>query len=283
MPPKQVNGSAAAAGPSHANANAGPSFTHQAIERDIDAMLQKSQPGNFSGEGQDVGKQLEEWIEKMDDYFDLAQSTDENKGTMARFKLEKTAKLWWKDHCQENHVNPSHATWEYIKIHLKRNYQNKTYHSERLNEYLDCTQGSRDLEGYYQYVLTLVKYAPPSMNQEEKVARFVSRLNSPLKERLQALRLTRFADVLDAGKPIEQELNLSKQRSEPTINRDIKRTRLEGDNSNSRQRFNQLPKVLRAKAIREDLCLECLEPGHRAKFCPTVPPFLSDAPNATPK
>ena len=87
MPPKQVNGFAAAARPSHDNANAGPLFAHQAIECDIDAMLQKSQLGTFSGKGQDVGKQLKEWIEKMDDYFNLVQSTDENKGTMARFKL----------------------------------------------------------------------------------------------------------------------------------------------------------------------------------------------------
>ena len=244
MLPKNANGSAAGAGPSGTTAPAGAANTSQPIKRDIDAMLRKYQPGNFSGEGLDVGQQLEEWIEKMEEYFDLAQSTAENKGTMARFKLEKTAKLWWKDHCKENHINPSHATWEYIKLHLTKNYQNKTYHSERLKEFLDCTQDNLDLEGYYQHVLTLVKYAPPSMNQEEKVARFVSRLNSPLKERLQSLRLTRFADVLDAGKPIEQELNQAKRKSESTNNRDTKRTRSEGDNSNSRQGYNHFPELL---------------------------------------
>ena len=57
-------------------------------------MLWKSQPKNFSGEGRDIGKVLEEWIvERMDDYFDLAQSIEENKATMARFKLKKTTKL----------------------------------------------------------------------------------------------------------------------------------------------------------------------------------------------
>ena len=267
MPPKQVNGPTAGAGPS---GTADASITSHAIERDIDAMLRKSQPGNFSGEGRDVGQQLEDWIEKMDEYFDLAHSTPENKGTMARFKLEKTAKLWWKDHCKENHIEPSHATWEYIKVQLTRNYQNKTYHSERLNEFLDCTQGNLDLEGYYQLILTLVKYAPPSMNQEEKVARFVSRLNSPLKERLQLLRLTHFADVLDAGKPIEKELNQGKRKAEPAPSRDNKRTRAEGDNSDSRQGYTHLPELLRAKALRENLCLKCFEGGHRARFCPAT-------------
>ena len=37
------------------------------IEHDIDAMLQKSQPGHFDKEGTDIGKKLEEWLERMDD------------------------------------------------------------------------------------------------------------------------------------------------------------------------------------------------------------------------
>ena len=49
------------------------------LDRDVEAMLRKSQPGYFSGEGDDVGKQLEEWLEKMEDYFDLAHSSEENK------------------------------------------------------------------------------------------------------------------------------------------------------------------------------------------------------------
>ena len=94
MPPRSANG------PSTSNrvpvtiTNDGGNIPQNAIERDIDAMLRKSQPGNFSGEGKDIGKVLEDWIEKMDDYFDLAQSSDENKATIARFKLEKIAKRW---------------------------------------------------------------------------------------------------------------------------------------------------------------------------------------------
>ena len=38
---------------------AGP-LVQNALERDIDAMLRKSQPGNFSGQDKDIGKVLEE-------------------------------------------------------------------------------------------------------------------------------------------------------------------------------------------------------------------------------
>ena len=44
------------------------------------------------------------------------------------------------------------------------------------------------------------------MTQEEKVACFVSKLNPRMNTRLQALRLTTFADVLDSGRPIKEEV-----------------------------------------------------------------------------
>ena len=84
------------------------------VDRDVKAMLRKSQPGYFSGEGENVGKQLEEWIEKMDDYYDLAHSSKENRAMMGRFKLEKSAKLWWQDHCKENGLEAADVSWDYL-------------------------------------------------------------------------------------------------------------------------------------------------------------------------
>ena len=91
------------------------------VDYDIDAMLHKSLPGHFDGEGTDVGKRLKEWLEKMDDYFNLAQSTDENKATMGCFKLKKFAKLWWRNDCLENAITPAQVTWDYLKEQLQSN------------------------------------------------------------------------------------------------------------------------------------------------------------------
>ena len=173
------------------------------MDRDIDAMLCKFQSRNFSGEGKQVGKQLEEWIEKTEDYFDLAQPTAKSKEMITRFKLEKSAKLWWKDHCTKNSVDAQTTTWAYIKDKLKLNYQKNTYMVQRINEFLDSSERNKDLEGYYQHFFTLLKYAPQGMTQEIKVARFIIGLNYPMKNRMQALCLKNFAKVLEAGKPLE--------------------------------------------------------------------------------
>ena len=89
------------------------------VDCDVKAMLQKSQPGYFSGEGENVGKQLEEWNEKMDDYYDLAHSLEENRAVMGWFKLEKSAKLWWQDHWRENNLEATKISWEYLRTQLQ--------------------------------------------------------------------------------------------------------------------------------------------------------------------
>ncbi len=246
------------------------------IDRDVEAMLRKSQPGYFSGEGDNVGKQLEDWLKKMGDYFDLAHSSEENKAMMGRFKLEKSSKLWWQDHCRENGLDPGNATWDYIKTQLSKNYQSRTYCIERLNEFLDCSQGKDTLDIFYQRFLKLLKYAPAGMNQEAKVARFVSKLNSPMDTRLQSLRLTTFADVLDAGRPVEQEINKNGSKDskpQPTKENPVReqpnrKREAEAFPQRSMEPKQRLPPHLFEKARRERLCLGCMEPNHQVKDCP---------------
>ena len=183
--------------------------------------------------------------------------------------MEKTAKRWWKDHCQENRVENVQITWPYIKAELIKNYQNKTYHSERMNEFLDSNQGTMDLEAYYQHFLTLVKYAPTGMTQEVKVARFLSGLHSPLKERLQVLRLTTFTDVMEAGKPAEKEVQaITKRRMEISTSKDQKKFKNEPGIATNLSKISN--STLRDKAIRERLCYNCMDPNHQKKDCPLL-------------
>ena len=100
---------------------------------------------------------------------------------MGRFKLQKAAKLWWQGHCRQNAIDVANVTWQYIKEQLQINYQS---HIERLNEFLDCTQGRDTLDLYYQKIFKILKYAPDGMSEETKVAQFASKLNPPLDTRL---------------------------------------------------------------------------------------------------
>ena len=80
------------------------------------------------------------------------------------------------------------------------------------------------------------------MTQEVKVARFVSKLNSPLNTRLQALRLTTFADVLDARQTIEQEVNNPRMQNRENVTQDIRPREAEQSlQQNPQERFTRLP------------------------------------------
>lgn len=58
---------------------------------------------------------------------------------------------------------------------------------QKINKFLDCNQGDHDLEGYYHNLVILLKKALVGMNQEIKVAWFISDLNHPLNTCLQSL------------------------------------------------------------------------------------------------
>ena len=93
----------------------------------------------------------------MEDYFDLAHSSEENKAMMGRFKLEKSAKLWWKDHCKERAIDPANVSWDYLSTQLSKSYQTRTYRVDKINEFLDSVQGGDTLDIFYQRFLKLLK------------------------------------------------------------------------------------------------------------------------------
>ena len=69
-------------------------------DKDLKNLLKNLQPKAFTREGTNVPKILEGWIMSMDDYFALAGYNTLAQGIMGRTKLEGSAKLWWKLHCQ---------------------------------------------------------------------------------------------------------------------------------------------------------------------------------------
>ena len=69
-------------------------------DKDLKTLLKHLQSKAFKGQGNDIPKILEEWIISMDDYFALVNYNYIARGIMGRAKLEGSAKLWWKLHCQ---------------------------------------------------------------------------------------------------------------------------------------------------------------------------------------
>ena len=88
-------------------------------DRNLKTLLKNLQPKSFSREGHNIPKILEEWIMTLDDYFALAEYNTVAQGIMARAKLEGSAKLWWKLHCQTLGKPEKSIGWEELEKSLK--------------------------------------------------------------------------------------------------------------------------------------------------------------------
>lgn len=59
-------------------------------------LLKQVQPPTFCGEGKDVERDAEIWMEAMDEYFNTTHTYVGNRAMLGMLKLVGDAKLWWK-------------------------------------------------------------------------------------------------------------------------------------------------------------------------------------------
>ena len=129
-------------------------------------------PSSFSGEGKDVAKEAKAWVESLDDYFLLVNTTAENESMIARYKLVGEAKLWWKEWCREQPVDESTVTWKVIKGAIKERYLPLDHETIKMNEFYGLTQKHLSMDAYYLEFVRLKRYAPP-MSKPQAVSCFV--------------------------------------------------------------------------------------------------------------
>ena len=119
-------------------------------DKDLKTLLKHLQPKAFKGEGLDIPKILEEWI----NYNSIAQ------GIMGRAKLEESAKLWWKLHCQTQGKAKKILGWEDLKKSLGEWYLPLNYSTVKMNEFLSCVRKGRAIDNYYEEFVKISRHAP---------------------------------------------------------------------------------------------------------------------------
>ncbi|MCO5556820.1 hypothetical protein L7F22_059498 [Adiantum nelumboides] len=167
-------------------------------------LLKQVQLPTFKGEGPNIDRDTEAWIEAMDDYFLAARTASENQAMLRMFHLSGDAKLWWKQHCRDN--PNSSPSWEKMKQAMKERYLPPAHQALKINEFYALRQLGLTLEEYYSKFASLRRYAP-SMSTEQQIARFCQGLNRPLSTRLEAMRPTSIQDALIRAKPLATEVS----------------------------------------------------------------------------
>ena len=100
-------------------------------------LLKQVQPPTFKGEGKEVERDAEVWMEAMDDYFNTAHTSIGNRAMLGMLKLVGNAKLWWKQHCKDAGVSESSQSWEDVKKAVMERYLPPAHRALKMNEFFD--------------------------------------------------------------------------------------------------------------------------------------------------
>ena len=111
----------------------------------------------------------------MDDYFALAIYNPIAQGIMGRAKLEGSAKLWWKLHCQTQGKAENFVGWAELKKSLREQYLPLNYSTVKMNEFLSCVRKGQAIDDYYEEFVKFSRHAP-LMTEEHKIKQVHSRL-----------------------------------------------------------------------------------------------------------
>ena len=96
----------------------------------------------------------------MDDYFALANYNSIDQGIMGRAKLEGSAKLWWKLHCQTQGKTKNFVGLAKSKKSLRERYLLLNYSIVKMNEFLSCVKKGQAIDDYYEEFVKLSRHAP---------------------------------------------------------------------------------------------------------------------------
>ena len=129
-------------------------------DKDLKTLLKHLQPKAFKGEGADIPKILEEWITSMDDYFSLANYNSIAQAIMGKAKLEGSAKLWWKLHCQTQGKAENSMGWDELKKSLRERYLPLNYTTVKMNKFLSCVKKGQAIDDYYEELVKLSRHTP---------------------------------------------------------------------------------------------------------------------------
>ena len=194
---------------------------------------------------------------------------------IARYKLTREAKLWWKKWCREQTIDKTTTTWKLIKEAVKERYLPLNHETLKMNEFYGLTQKHLLVDAYYPEFIKLKRYAPP-MTKPQAVSHFMQGLNPPLNHRLESMRPESLQDAILQAKLLEEEIRPSSHICKQTpLFKTIPRDFLRPNHNLANPRVSQHQNInssLQDMAWKNGLCYNCFQLGHhRAQY-----PILHD-------
>ena len=127
--------------------------------------------------------QADEWLEHIENVFEMITCTVRQKVLLASSVLRGVANVWWKSVKDALLAIPEAEMWEAFKRQFERKFVPEHVQQNKESEFMHPKQGQMSVSAYVHTFLQLAKYAPDLVDTEEKkVKRFLNDLNPFVQE-----------------------------------------------------------------------------------------------------
>ncbi|WVZ70158.1 hypothetical protein U9M48_018846 [Paspalum notatum var. saurae] len=240
-----------------------PRGENQGEGKEILRAFLRLQPPAFAGTSNPL--EAEDWLTEIEKIFNAMHCPDEEKVTLAAFKLQGGAFDWWEAQ-KKKHEEGFLVTWKIFKDDFNKKYFPASVQRKMEKEFLQLKQGQKTVAAYEIEFSRLARYAAAYVQDDEvKARRFEEGLRQPIKARVEVFELKTFREVTNKALTVEQAYTVERTEGE----QQRKKIKTEHQHQGNGQRKNQQnwKKSMRAVCQSEyNKCVIC-QGNHSAFQC----------------
>ncbi|PSR89084.1 Calreticulin like [Actinidia chinensis var. chinensis] len=136
------------------------------------------------------------WLQEIRKTYTVFLCTDEQNVSFVAYMFVGESHEWWLRTLERE----PHMTWERFQVVFDDKYFSQALESKKIKEFIHLKQGNTTMMAYEAKFTELARYAPYTLDTEEKKARkFEEGLRGNIKNRLELLQLPTYAEVVDCA------------------------------------------------------------------------------------
>ncbi|XP_041025395.1 uncharacterized protein LOC121265796 [Juglans microcarpa x Juglans regia] len=179
-------------------------------------QFNRTHPPTFDGRGDTNA--AEDWIQDIEEIYDVLECTDQQKVRSAAFKLTGEAKRWWNS---EKVIREAEGTGVIVWAQFKQNFFDRFFpkadREARVREFTNLVQGTMTVRQYAAKFVELSRFAAYLIPDEEKKTRkFEEGLNYRIYEQVMVLQIQNFLELVHKAMLVEQNLKRGAELQEQT-------------------------------------------------------------------
>ncbi|KAI3974354.1 hypothetical protein MKX01_031023, partial [Papaver californicum] len=137
----------------------------------------------------------EEWLNKFEKIFTFLEVNDEDKLTLAVYKLEGDATRWWKMTYRSR--NDNQFSWFQFRLEFLNKYFPQTARNPRMIEFVQLTHRNMTVAQYQAKFEELSRFGPHLIDDEAmKTYKFKEGLRTSIKSRMSIFKITSYDEIV---------------------------------------------------------------------------------------